>query len=458
MFVERIKTEGLAQLSYLIGDGSEAAVIDPRRDCEIYARKVRERGCRITHIFETHRNEDLISGAPILAAMTGAAVHHGPHAAGEVAYADIVGEGDSFSFGNLRLKVLETPGHTDDSLSFAIYDDNYGEEAVGVFSGDALFVGDVGRTDFYPERAEEVAGKLFDSLQKIIALGDQTNLYPAHGAGSVCGDKMADRDFSTLGYERRNNPMLQIDQREKFVQAKLDEHHNQPPYFRVMERLNLEGASPVSPLMVPPALDVPAFEAVADKAVLVDVRGIAAFLGAHIPGSLALPVDMIAAFAGWYLQEDDALVLIADGATQAEAAARNLARIGYDDIHGYLNTAMPGWAAAGKAFLSVPVIDAGAVRERVSEQPEGWTLLDVRDRGEVSDGIVAGADTIYVGKLQEKLDGLAKDRHYTVMCASGARATIAASVLLRAGFANVDVFLGSMGAWCAAGGEVVKPS
>jgi len=458
MFVERIKTEGLAQLSYLIGDGSEAAVIDPRRDCEIYANKARERGCRITHIFETHRNEDLISGAPILAAMTGAAVHHGPHAAGEVVYADTVCEGDGFTFGNLRLKVLETPGHTDDSLSFAIYDDNYGDQAVGVFTGDALFVGDVGRTDFYPERAEEVAGKLFDSLQKIMALGDQTNLYPAHGAGSVCGDKMADRDFSTLGYERCNNPMLQIEQREKFVQAKLDEHHNQPPYFRVMERLNLEGASAIAPLMTPQALDVSEFEAVAGNAVLVDVRGIAAYLGAHVPDSLALPVDMIAAFAGWYLQEDDSLVLIADGAAQAETAARHLARIGYDNIHGYLITAMPGWASRGRAFRSVPVIDAAKVQKRVSTQRQDWTLLDVRDRGEVGEGIVAGAETIYVGKLPEKLDGLAKDRHYTVMCASGARATIAASVLLRAGFDNVDVFLGSMGAWRAAGGEVVKPS
>src|SRR5690606_29406465 len=143
-----------------------------------------------------------------------------------------------------------------------------------VFTGDALFVGDVGRTAFYPERAEEVAGKLYDSLQKIVALGDQTNLYPAHGAGSVCGNKMADRDFSTIGYERHNNPMLQFDRREAFIQAKLEEHHNQPPYFRVMERINLVGAAPASPLLTPRVLDMPSFDGVAGRAVLVDVRGI----------------------------------------------------------------------------------------------------------------------------------------------------------------------------------------
>ncbi|QIL89832.1 MBL fold metallo-hydrolase [Microbulbifer sp. SH-1] len=458
MFVERIKTEGLAQLSYLIGDGSEAAVIDPRRDCEVYAQMARERGCRITHIFETHRNEDLVSGAPILAIMTGASVHHGPNAAGTVVYADTVCEGDQFAIGNLCLKVLETPGHTDDSLSFAIYDGSYGEGAVGVFTGDALFVGDVGRTDFYPERAREVAGKLYDSLQKIVALGDQTNLYPAHGAGSVCGNKMADRDFSTIGYERHNNPMLQFDRREAFVQAKLEEHHNQPPYFRVMERINLVGAAPASPLLTPRVLDMPSFDGVAGRAVLLDVRGISAFLGAHVPGSLALPVGMIAAFAGWYLDEHEELILIADSATQAEAAARNLTRIGYDHLLGYLNTAMPGWAAAGRPFRSVPVIDAQEVKTRIGNKRENWVLLDVRDRGEISEGIIKGAETIYVGKLPEQLDRLAKDRNYTVMCASGARATIAASVLLRAGFHNVDVFLGSMGAWRAAGGEVVEPS
>ena len=164
MFIEKVKSEGLAHLSYLLGDAEEAAVIDPRRDCEIYLEMAGRRGCRISHIFETHRNEDLVSGSPILAELTGATVHHGPNAAGDVVYAQTVREGEVFKLGDMVIKVLETPGHTDDSLSFVVFDASSGDQALGVFSGDALFVGDVGRTDFYPDRAEEVAGLLFDRL------------------------------------------------------------------------------------------------------------------------------------------------------------------------------------------------------------------------------------------------------------------------------------------------------
>ncbi|HEY9549197.1 MAG TPA: MBL fold metallo-hydrolase, partial [Kiloniellaceae bacterium] len=158
MFVEKIKSEGLAHLSYLVGAGGQAAVIDPRRDCEIYIGMATEKGCRISHILETHRNEDLVSGAPALAALTDAPVFHGPNAAGGVGYAREAVEGDAFMLGKLLIKVLETPGHTDDSLSFALYDTEFGADAVAVFTGDALFVGDVGRTDFYPDRAAVVAG------------------------------------------------------------------------------------------------------------------------------------------------------------------------------------------------------------------------------------------------------------------------------------------------------------
>jgi len=303
MFIEQIKSEGLAHLSYVIGDGGEAAVIDPRRDCTAYLETAGARGCRITHIFETHRNEDLVSGAPALAAATWAPVHHGPNPEGEVDYADTVREGASVRLGKLRLDVLETPGHTDDSLSFALYDTDAGDAALAVFTGDALFIGDVGRTDFYPDRAREVAGLLFDSLRKIVALGDQAILYPAHGAGSVCGSGMADRDVSTIGMERRSNRRLRIEDREEFIDAKVEEHHYQPPYFRRMEQLNLTGGPPLPRPLTPPPLTAQAFEEAG--ALPVDVRGIAAFLGAHVPGSLALPADMVPAFAGWLLDPAD---------------------------------------------------------------------------------------------------------------------------------------------------------
>ncbi|HKJ64059.1 MAG TPA: MBL fold metallo-hydrolase, partial [Desulfopila sp.] len=202
MFLEKIKSEGIAHLSYIIGDGSEAAVIDPRRDCQIYIDTAAARGMSITRIFETHRNEDYVTGSQDLARKTGAAIHHGHKI--DFAYGEDVAEGDSFALGDLRLEILETPGHTDESISIVIKDTNFGDDAVAVFTGDALFIGDVGRTDFFPDRAEEVAGLLFDSIFKtILPLGDQTILCPAHGAGSVCGGGMASREFSTLGYERQ---------------------------------------------------------------------------------------------------------------------------------------------------------------------------------------------------------------------------------------------------------------
>lgn len=238
MLFEKIKTSGLSHLSYLIGSNGQAAVIDPRRDCAIYVEKARAAGLEITHIFETHRNEDLVSGALILAKLTGAVVLHGPNPEQPVVYAETTREGDSFAIGQLDMRVIETPGHTFDHLAYAIFDSAYPEKAIGVFTGDALFVGDVGRTDLYPDRREEVAGLLYDSLQKIVALGDQAMIYPAHGAGSVCGSGMAEREFSTIGHERLNNPRLQIESRDKFIQFKINENHYQPPYFKLMERLN----------------------------------------------------------------------------------------------------------------------------------------------------------------------------------------------------------------------------
>ncbi|MEZ6183699.1 MAG: MBL fold metallo-hydrolase [Planctomycetota bacterium] len=242
MLFETVETPGLAQRSYLIGSQGQAAVIDPRRDCEVYLELARKRGLEIRYVLETHRNEDLISGAPTLAEWTGARVLHGPNPAGPVAYAETVREGERLELGQLILEVLETPGHTDDHLAFALFDQDYPDGAVGVFTGDALFVGDVGRADFYPERREQVAGQLYDSLQKLLALGDQALIYPAHGAGSVCGSGVAERGFSSIGLERRN-PLLQLD-REAFVARKLAETHYIPPYFQLMRRLNLEGAPP----------------------------------------------------------------------------------------------------------------------------------------------------------------------------------------------------------------------
>ncbi|MEN3975949.1 MBL fold metallo-hydrolase [Emcibacter sp. SYSU 3D8] len=450
MLLEKIKTPGLSHLSYLVGSGGKAMVVDPRRDCEIYVEKARAEGLEITYIVETHRNEDLVSGAPVLARMTGAQVLHGPNADGDVVYADTARDGDRFQIGQLIVEVLETPGHTYDHLAFVLHDKDYPDGPVGVFTGDALFVGDVGRADFYPDRKEEVAGLLFDSLQKILRLGDQTILYPAHGAGSVCGSGMAEREFSTLGHERRNNPRLRITDRDEFIRLKVNENHYQPPYFRLMGRLNLEGGKQAPRVMRPRSLSLDELKAAgADH--LVDIRDPMAYASGHLPGSMSLPVDMISAFAGWFIRENDTVVLIASDASQLCAAMEHLSRIALDKvIGGYVGVV--GAAAKGEKMDAVPMIGTPEVARRLREDRNTWTLLDVRDADERASDAIAGSEHIYVGTLNERYRDLDKSMSYTLMCASGMRATVAAGWLASQGFANLDIYLGSMGAWKAAQG------
>tara|TARA_R110001599_G_scaffold119613_1_gene289941 strand:- start:2686 stop:4038 length:1353 start_codon:yes stop_codon:yes gene_type:complete len=447
MLLKKIKTPVLSHLSYLVGSGGKAAVIDPRRDCDIYLEIARAEGLEITHIFETHRNEDLVSGAPILSGMTDAPVFHGPNAAGDVVYAEIAGNGDRFEIGQLVLEVIETPGHTDDHIAFALYDTEYSDGAVGVFTGDALFVGDVGRTDFYPDRKQEVAGLLFDSLQKILSLGDQAIIYPAHGAGSVCGSGMAEREFSTLGHERRNNPRLQIESRDEFIEIKINENHYQPPYFRLMERLNLEGGDPAPRVAKPKILNLPEMESHSPTH-LVDVRDPMAYASGHFPGSLSLPVGMIPAFAGWFIGEGDTVLLIGSDQSQLAAATEHLVRIALDDIIGGYTGIVPA-AAAGRIMEQIPMIETEEIEKRLNEDRGDWTLLDVRDADERGEASIDGSEHIYVGELNERWKELDRSRHYTMMCASGMRATVAAGWLSSQGFEKIDIYLGSMGAWQA---------
>ena len=450
MLLEKIKTPGLSHLSYLIGSGGKAAVIDPRRDCECYIEMARAEGLEITHIFETHRNEDLVSGAPILKALTGARVLHGPNPGGEVVYAETAREGDKFEIGQLKISVLETPGHTDDHLAFVLHDTAYPDGPVGVFTGDALFVGDVGRTDFYPERKREVAGLLYDSLQKILALGDHVILYPAHGAGSVCGSGMAEREFSTLGHERANNPRLQFESRDTFIDFKVEENHYQPPYFRLMERLNVEGGNAAPSLMRPRRLSLSELGGITIDH-LVDVREPLAFASGHLPGSMNLPVGMISAFAGWFIREGESLALVASDEDQLAAAMTHLVRIALDNLEGGYVGVVPA-AAQGKTMRTIPMIGTGEVERRLESAGEDWTLLDVRDADERAQAAIEGSQHIYVGQLNERFRDLDPTKRYTLMCASGMRATVAAGWLASRGFDKLDVYLGSMGAWKAAHG------
>ncbi len=456
MFLKTIKSEGVAHISYIVGDGDRAAVIDPRRDVHTYLEIAAKKGARITHIFETHRNEDYVIGSKDLAEHTGADIHHG--SALDFKYGSPVSEGDSFDFGDIRLRVLETPGHTFESISLVITDKNYGDMPVGVFSGDALFVGDVGRTDFFPDRAREVAGLLYDSIfGKLLPLGDQTILYPAHGAGSVCGDSMASREFSTLGLERKYNPALQNADREDFINYKLAEKHYKPPYFKRMEVYNLEGAPPLAELPRPvPFTPDDVEDAVESGAVLVDLRSPEAFAGAFIPGSLAVPLDMVPAYIGYLVGYDRDLILIPETRDQVRTAVRYLIRLGYDRIPGYLEGGVHAWEVSGRRYDRIGTLHAKDLETRLKDDSASFTLLDVRKITEYEDARLEGATHIFLGELPDRIDELDKDKPVVTFCGSGARAVIAASILKRHGFTQVEDNLGSMAACSRIGCEIQK--
>ncbi|MHC1726860.1 MAG: rhodanese-like domain-containing protein [Syntrophobacteraceae bacterium] len=456
MFLEPIRSEGLAHISYIVGHGGKAAVIDPRRDCAIYLDVAGRYGSAITHIFETHRNEDYVIGSQELSLRTGAAIYHGR--AFDFHYGNSLSDGDRFVFGDLALTIVETPGHTYESISLILTDMSFGDSPVAVFSGDTLFIGDVGRTDFFPDRPEEVAGLIYDSIfKKLLPLGDHVILYPGHGAGSVCGKGMAVRDFSTLGYERLNNPVLKFRNRDEFIKFKLSEHHYQPPYFRMMEKLNQEGsASLLSSLPVPRPLNAGEFSVMVDEgALILDIRSPEAFAGAFIPGSLSVPLEMVPAFAGYFLPYGRKIVLVIEHYGDLDTALRYLARLGYDEVAGYLAGGLTEWETSGHTYDTVPAVHVEELVRRIQAREE-FTLLDVRTDDEVKQGRLPGAVHTYVGELAENLDALPKDRQVTTFCGSGMRAIIAASILKQNGFKMVEDSLGSMAACMAFGCPIVK--
>jgi hydroxyacylglutathione hydrolase len=356
MIIERIKSAGIAHNSYLIGSGSEAAVIDPRRDCQIYVDSAQQKGLKIKHIFETHRNEDYVIGSVELNNITGAEIYHGPGL--DWKYGSTLRDGQKFQIGKLRLTAIHTPGHTDESMSYAIADLATGEATVMVFTGDALFVSDVGRTDLYgPEEASRLASNLYDSIfNKLLPLGDGVILCPAHGAGSVCGLRIANRDESTIGIERVQNPVLQIKDRDEFVKYKIAEKPERPHYFRQMEVYNLDGPPLVGCMPLPVPLTPTEFRSEIDRgAIVVDTSEPAAFGGAHIKGAYSIWLEGLPVFGGWVLPYDKSLLLVLEDQSHLERAVRYLIRAGYDRIIGYLKEGTEGWYNAGFPCTSLKI-------------------------------------------------------------------------------------------------------
>jgi len=451
MIFERIKSEGIAHNSYLIGSGSDAAVIDPRRDCQVYIDLAQQRGLRIKYIFETHRNEDYTVGSVELNNFTGAKIYHGPGL--DWKYGNTLREGQEFQVGSLKLTPIHTPGHTDESVSYVVVDLSTGEAPVMVFAGDALFVGDVGRTDLYGfEEAPRLASNLYDSIfNRLLPLGDGVILCPAHGAGSVCGLNIADRDESTLGIERIQNPVLRMKNRDDFIKHKVAEQPERPYYFRQMEKYNVEGPPLLGCLPIPAPLTPTEFkDEIEQGAIVVDTSEPAAFGGAHIKGAYSIWLEGLPVFAGWVLPYDKPILLVLEDQCHLERVVRYLIRAGYDRVTGFLKGGTEGWYNAGLPMENLLLLSVHQLKDKI-DRGEDLLVLDTRGEDEWASGHIKGALHIYVGYLERRLAEVPKDKPVAVICNVGHRAGLGASILLCAGYPEVYNVLGSVKAWVAAG-------
>ena len=449
MFFEKVDAEHLAHYSYIFGDGVQAAVIDPRRDVDAYLQIAAIEGVKITHIFESHRHEDFVLGSFELAKQTGAQILHAPEPDLDYRYGDAVQDREIFQIGRLKLEAHHTPGHTQGHMGYLLHDP--GGAPWVFFSGDALFAGDVGRTDFFGvDRMAEMAGLLYDSIfERILPLGDEVLLCPAHGAGSVCGSAISDRLWTTIGLERKHNPRLQYEDRASFAAA-VGQVLGTPPYFSNVERLNVEGAPLPEPFPAPPPLTPKQFRDRAQELKVLDLRDVTAFGGAHIPGSLSMYNKMLSNFTGWFLSPDESILLVPDG-NEIDASVRRLLRLGFDHIEGYLSGGMYAWLTAGLESDVIPVISVQGLKQRVAEGEAVW-FLDVRREAEKDAHNtlqVSESQSIVLSDLVKRAEEVPADRPVYVFCRTSQRAMLAASLLKPLGYDNLSVVTGGVTAWFA---------
>jgi hydroxyacylglutathione hydrolase len=444
MLFERIESEGLAHYSYLIGDGNQAAVIDPRRDCEVYVERAHKSGFRIEQILETHRNEDYVIGSLELSLRTGAEIWHADSEL-DYRYGKAAEDGQVWKIGRLRLEAISSPGHTPGSISYLLHDP---EGAPWIlFSGDALFAGDVGRVDLLGmDLAEEMAGRLFETIfKRFLLLGDGVILCPAHGTGSVCGTAIAERPWTTVGIEKEHNPKLHNTEERDFV-ADVARELERPPYFRRMEKLNIEGAPLLGSLPIPRPLPPKEFASLTENALVLDTRSELSFGAAHVPGALSIWLKGLASFAGWFLPYDGPILLVCEE-NDPEEATRILIRLGYDEIAGYLAGGMLAWHMSGQKSSSIRTVTVQELCRLLDRNEPAW-ILDVRSFEELEKGgRIPGAWQIHVTLLPERMDEVPRDQRIYIFCGSGMRSMIAASMMRRQGYEDLVVVLGGLSGW-----------
>ncbi|GIW96306.1 MAG: MBL fold hydrolase [Pirellulaceae bacterium] len=462
---------GLAIASYVVGDErtGEAAVIDPTRDVDDFLHYAHRHDLHIRHILETHVHADFVVGSRELKARLGdVPVIHASGLGGDEwtpAHADqLVRNGDEVHVGSLRLRAMHTPGHTPEHVSWALYDDSRSKEVPWVlFTGDLLFVGDVGRPDLLGKEAQkELAHELYKSLfERLVDIPDITEIFPNHGAGSLCGKAINSRRSSTVGFERRFNPALVRKPEEEWVRDLMTDMPPAPPYFRRMKKINREGPAVLGPELPGSRRWSPKeiYERTCSNCLVLDVRSKEAFAAAHIPGAINIPFGpQLPTWAGWVLPYDQPIQLVVDNPAQVSEVVTHLLRVGFDDIQGYLLGGLEAWETSGFPIASLDTLSVHELHRALQRERNRVTVLDVRTEKEWKAGHIDGAIHIHGGMLQEQFDAIPRDRPVFVVCGSGYRASIAASFLKREGFPQVINVLGGMTAWKAAGLPTVQDS
>jgi len=454
LIFKMIKSEGIAHHSYFLGAEGKAAVIDPRRDVDVYLDLAQDNDLQICYIFETHRNEDYVIGSVELQKAAGGEIYHGSQF--DFDYGNPVYENDKFRLGGLELEVLETPGHTKESISLVLRDVRVSSVAQMVFTGDVIFAGETGRIDFYGTRNRpQMAEFLYNSLfKKILPLGEQVILCPAHGAGSVCGADIREQDYTTAGYEIKTNHQLQLS-KEEFIKEKSEEDMYYPPYFKKMEELNQKGAPLLNRLPFLRPLSPLSFKNLKNEGFQVlDVRKPTSFAGGHIKGSLNIWRDGVSAFAGWFLNYQDPILIVDDPNLIRDKVQRALIRLGYDNLYGYLRGGLPSWYLQAEDVETIKLHTVQQLHKRLFN--DDFYLLDVRKIVDRKKGFIEGSKHIYAGLIPQRLDEIPRNQEIVVYCDSGYKSTMVASYLLQNGYQNVGSVLGSMRAWIKASYPVVQ--
>ncbi len=451
LFFERIQTEGIAQLSYLIGDDSAAvaAVVDPTADVEKYVKLAREHAVSITHIFETHVHADLMSGARELCARVGSAKIFVSHEGGARYGFDHEGidDGDRFEFGSLVVTAKHTPGHTPEHVSFVLAEKEHVETPWGILTGDSLFVNSAGRPDLTGAKTDTLTEQLFHTLRGFyLGLPDGVMIFPAHGAGSPCGADIGERLESSIGYERKFNPFLQYQDFKDFEDYALRTAPPTPTYYPRMKKLNAKGPDIRGHLpgvrALPPKTFKQAIEQ--EEGMVIDTRTLLAFGGGHIAGALNIGgTPMLSVWAGWLLDPDKPVLLVLEADSDIDKVVKLFLRTGYTKFAGYLAGGMEAWNNAGfdlEHLGEMTVHDIKAAKDDLQ-------VIDVRSPGEWEEGHIPGATHLFLPELREKAARLAKRKPVAVYCDIGYRASIGASILKQEGFRDVSNVPGSWQAW-----------